>query len=122
GSVLNHRHGFYADGIKQTSKVEELPPWPQPYGLFTEGRTFHPIALLDILKRIIEHAIMDVPHTLTTMEDEVFTTLIKSRIFCTEGGRILFHLFKEFTADPSTPNSYFHTQDGVKYLQLAYLE
>ncbi|KAH0839387.1 hypothetical protein J3R83DRAFT_100, partial [Lanmaoa asiatica] len=114
--------GFCADGIKQTSKVKELPPWPQPHGLFTEGWTFHPITLLDILKQIIEHAIMDVPCTLTTMEDEAFTTLIKSWIFCTEGGRVLFHLFKEFAADPSTSDSYFHTQDGIKYLQLAYLE
>ncbi|KAH0835879.1 hypothetical protein J3R83DRAFT_9757, partial [Lanmaoa asiatica] len=100
----------------------KLPPWPQPHGLFTKGRTFHPITLLDILKRIIEHAVMDVPCALTAMEDEVFATLIKSRIFRTKGGRVLFHLFKEFAADPSTPDSYFHTQDGIKYLQLAYLE
>ncbi|KAH0831132.1 hypothetical protein J3R83DRAFT_13701, partial [Lanmaoa asiatica] len=122
GSALNHRRRFCMDGVKQTSKVEELPPWLQPHGLFMEGRTFHPIILLDVLKRIIEHAVMDVPRALTAMEDEAFTTLIKSQIFHTEGGRILFHLFKEFAADPSTPDSYFHTQDGVKYLQLAYLE
>ncbi|KAH0834734.1 hypothetical protein J3R83DRAFT_10294, partial [Lanmaoa asiatica] len=112
GSVLNHRRGFCMDGVKQTSKVKEVPPWLQPHGLFTEGWTFHPIALLDVLKRIIEHAVMDIPRALTTIEDKAFATLIKSRIFRTEGGRVLFHLFKEFAADPSTPDSYFHTQDG----------
>ncbi|KAH0834705.1 hypothetical protein J3R83DRAFT_10242, partial [Lanmaoa asiatica] len=122
GSALNHRRGFCADGIKQTSKVEELPPWPQPHGLFTEGRTFHPIALLDTLKRIVEHAVMDLPRALTAMEDKAFATLIKSRTFRTDDDQVLFHLFKEFATDMSTPDSYFHVENGIKYLQLAYLE
>lgn len=124
GSSINHRHGFCADGVKQTSKIEELPPWPQPQleGLFLDGRTFHPVVFLDTLKHIVERAVMDLPNALTAMEDEAFTNLIKSRTFRTDSGRVLFRLFKEFSEDPSMHDSYYHTQDGVKYLQLAYLE
>ncbi|KAG2060562.1 hypothetical protein BDR06DRAFT_863791, partial [Suillus hirtellus] len=47
-SPLNHKQGYCADGIKQVSKnsSEDLPPWPQPQGLFSEGHTFHPHAFL----------------------------------------------------------------------------
>ncbi|KAG2360920.1 hypothetical protein BDR07DRAFT_1247119, partial [Suillus spraguei] len=34
-SPLNHKQGYCADG-------EDLPPWPQPQGLFSEGHTIHP--------------------------------------------------------------------------------
>ncbi|KAG2344981.1 hypothetical protein BDR05DRAFT_881053, partial [Suillus weaverae] len=43
-SSLNYKKGYCADGIKQSSKAagKELPPWPQPQGIFSDGQIFHP--------------------------------------------------------------------------------
>jgi len=48
---------------------------------------------------------------------------ITSRTFHTDSGWVSLRLFKEFSEDPSTPDSssYYYTQYDVKYLQLAYL-
>ncbi|KAG2750450.1 hypothetical protein P692DRAFT_20831951 [Suillus brevipes Sb2] len=40
----NHRRGFCADDAKQVSKTEPPPPWPQPPGIFSGGKHFHPCA------------------------------------------------------------------------------
>ena len=122
GSPLNHRRGYCADGVKQFSKVEELPPWPQPPNIFSGGHTFYPAALLSTLKDLLECAVMQLPNNLTVMEDEVFASLIKSCLIRTDDGHILFHLFQEFEVDPSTPNTFFYIHHNVKYLHLAYLE
>jgi hypothetical protein len=122
GSSLNHRRGYCADGVKQTSDLEDLPPWPQPQGIFSEGRTFHPVALLDTIKSLVERASMKLPGTLTVMEGEAFSALVQAHILHTEDGHMLFRLFNEFTADVKTPDSYFYIHDGVKYLQITYLE
>lgn len=122
GSPLNHRRGYCADGVKQFSKVEELPPWPQPPTIFSGGHTFHPAALLSTLKDLLERAVMQLPNGLTVMEDEAFASLIKSRLIRTNDGHVVFRLFQEFEVDPSTPDAYFHVHNGIKYLHLAYLE
>jgi len=121
GSPLNHRRGYCADGVKQTSKLEDLPPWPQPQGIFSDGRTFHPVAFLNTVKDLVERAVMHQPGNLTIMEGEAFAALAQSHIF-TADGRILFRLFKEFEVDLSTPDHYFHVHDGVKHLHISYLE
>ncbi|KAG1818937.1 hypothetical protein EV424DRAFT_1281572, partial [Suillus variegatus] len=50
----NHKKGYCADGVKQSSKntSEGLPLWPQPRGMFSEGRTFHPHAFLSTVQRV----------------------------------------------------------------------
>ncbi|KAG1777619.1 hypothetical protein EV702DRAFT_1196833 [Suillus placidus] len=45
-SGYNHRRGFCANSAKQVSKIELPPPWPQPPGIFSEGKHFHPRAFL----------------------------------------------------------------------------
>ncbi|KAF8447599.1 hypothetical protein L210DRAFT_3326256, partial [Boletus edulis BED1] len=43
GSSLNHKRAYCSDGVRQVSKAgDEVPPWPQPQGIFTAGKTFHP--------------------------------------------------------------------------------
>ncbi|KAG1814114.1 hypothetical protein EV424DRAFT_1326182 [Suillus variegatus] len=49
-SGYNHRHGFCADGAKKVSKNEPPSPWPQPPGIFSEGKRFHPCAFLETIK------------------------------------------------------------------------
>ncbi|KAF9239575.1 hypothetical protein BU15DRAFT_46587 [Melanogaster broomeanus] len=122
GSPLNHRRGYCADGVKQTSKLEALPPWPQPQGIFSDGKTFHPIVLLDTIKCLVERASMNLPGSLTVMEGEALSALIQAHIFHSADGHVLFRLFEEFNVDISTPDSYFYVHENVRYLQIAYLE
>ncbi|KIK74601.1 hypothetical protein PAXRUDRAFT_19707 [Paxillus rubicundulus Ve08.2h10] len=88
------------DGVKQTSQKDDLPPWPQPQGIFSNGCTFHPVTFLNTVKDLIERA---------------------SRLF-TADGHMLFRLFKEFEVDPQTPDHYFHVHDRTKYLHISYLK
>ena len=119
GSPLNHRRGYCAEGVKQSSKVKELLPWPQPHRICSDGHTFHPTALLDTPKDLLERSIMQLPHTLTTMGDKAFAALIKSCLIRTNDGHFLFCFFQEFAVDPSTPNPYFHIHDSVNYPSLS---
>ncbi|KAI9463754.1 hypothetical protein HD554DRAFT_2026995, partial [Boletus coccyginus] len=40
-SLVNHKKGYCSNGMKQISKVDEVPPWLQPCRIFTAGKTFH---------------------------------------------------------------------------------
>ena len=45
GNSENHKKGYCSDGVKQKAPPgtdEELPPWPQPNGVFTKGTHFWP--------------------------------------------------------------------------------
>jgi hypothetical protein len=121
GSPLNHRRGYCSDGVKQTSQQDDLPPWPQLQGIFSNGCTFHPVAFLNTIKDLVERAVMNQPGNLTVMEGQAFAALSKSHLF-TADGHMLFRLFKEFEVDPQTPDGYFHVHDGTKYLHISYLE
>ncbi|KIK73516.1 hypothetical protein PAXRUDRAFT_20763 [Paxillus rubicundulus Ve08.2h10] len=127
GGKKSHRRPKHAQAatqsysIKQTSKVEVLPPWPQPQGIFSDGHAFHPVAFLNTVKDLVKHVVMHQPGNLTVMEGEAFAALAQSHIF-TADGHILFQLFKEFEVNISTPNHYFHVHDSIKYLHISYLK
>ncbi|KAG1825378.1 hypothetical protein EV424DRAFT_1320115, partial [Suillus variegatus] len=76
-SPLNHKKGYCADGVKQSSKAasEELPPWPQPRGIFSEGRMFHPHMFLST----VQHVFMQGPGETDLLETEAFSKLLISR-------------------------------------------
>ncbi|KAG0700040.1 hypothetical protein DFH29DRAFT_876907 [Suillus ampliporus] len=58
-SEENHRRGFCTDGAKQVSKHKAPPPWPQPPGIFSEGKHFHPRAFLETgIKQIYEQVFL----------------------------------------------------------------
>ncbi|KAG2043854.1 hypothetical protein BDR03DRAFT_807342, partial [Suillus americanus] len=77
---LNHKKGYCADGVKQSSKAagEELPPWPQPPGIFSEGRIFHPHVFLSMVQHVYEHVFMQGPGETGLLETEAFSKLLIS--------------------------------------------
>ncbi|KAG2110453.1 hypothetical protein BD769DRAFT_1303856, partial [Suillus cothurnatus] len=79
-SPLNHK-GYCADGVKQSSKAagEDLPPWPQPRGIFSDGQTFHPHVFLSTVQRVYEHVFMQGPGETDLLETEAFSKLLNSR-------------------------------------------
>ncbi|KAG1841954.1 hypothetical protein F4604DRAFT_1597732 [Suillus subluteus] len=124
-SPLNHKKGYCADGVKQSSKTagEELPPWPQPRGIFSEGRTFHPHMFLSTVQCVYEHVFMQGPGETDLLETEVFSKLL---ISCTNvhesDNMVLFQLFKGFITDPTTPRDRIVSRDGEQWLRTNYLQ
>lgn len=70
GSPLNHKRAFCSDGVRMKSQVnqktpdgrtvtitEDLPPWPQPAGIFEDGTTFHPTVFLRAVTRLYDQMI-----------------------------------------------------------------
>ncbi|KAG1764260.1 hypothetical protein EV702DRAFT_1014433 [Suillus placidus] len=116
-SPLNHKRGYCADGVKQVSKSgEDLPPWPQPQGLFSEGRTFHPHAFLTAVQRIYERVFSQGPGEMDILETEAFAKLLASRTEIREDGAVLFRLFTDIVVDSSTPHDRIVTHDGNQWL------
>ena len=127
GSSLNHKRAYCSDGVKQVSKAgDEVPPWPQPQGIFTAGRTFHPQAFYTTVQDIYERYCIPgaEPPPITTMEGIAFAKLLASRIRAFDDGAIGFRLFTDYELDPKTPTGYvFRPEDGSgEWLRLAYLQ
>ncbi|KAG8214768.1 hypothetical protein J3R82DRAFT_9873 [Butyriboletus roseoflavus] len=99
GSFLNHKRVYCSNGVNQVSKAsDEVPPWPQPQGIFTTGKMFHPqvfyITVQDIYKWYCIPGTE--PSPITTMEAVAFTKLLASQIRMFEGGAIGFCLFTDY--------------------------
>ncbi|KAG2085011.1 uncharacterized protein F5147DRAFT_782255 [Suillus discolor] len=122
-SPLNHKRGYCADGVKQVLKSgEDLPPWPQPQGLFSEGRTFHPHAFLLAVQRVYERVFMQGPGEMDLLETEAFAKLLASRTEIREDGAVLFQLFTNFVVDPSTPRERIVTHNDKQWLRINFLQ
>ncbi|KAG1823907.1 uncharacterized protein BJ212DRAFT_1243728, partial [Suillus subaureus] len=77
-SPLNHKQGYCANGVKQVSKSgKDPPPWPQPQGLFSKGRTFHLHMFLLAVQHIYKCVfIMQGPGEMDLLETEAFAKLL----------------------------------------------
>ncbi|KAG0694810.1 hypothetical protein DFH29DRAFT_1006019 [Suillus ampliporus] len=124
-SPLNHKKGYCADGVKQSSKAtgEDLPPWPQPRGIFSEGRMFHPHVFLATVQHVYEHVFMQGPGETDLLETEAFSKLLVSRTTVHKSDdTVLFRLFKGFVTDPTTPRDRIVSHDGEEWLRINYLQ
>ncbi|KAI0673878.1 hypothetical protein C8Q78DRAFT_1186282 [Trametes maxima] len=64
GSPFNHKRSFCSDGVRMNPQVtktkdgqstvltEELPPWPQPSGIFEGGNRFNPTVFLSTVSQL----------------------------------------------------------------------
>ncbi|KAG1769928.1 hypothetical protein EV702DRAFT_1049495 [Suillus placidus] len=122
-SGYNHRWGFCADGAKQVSKTEPPPPWPQPPGIFSEGKHFHPRAFLETVKQIYEQVFLWPSGESPALEQEAFATMLLDRsTTLEESGTVLFKLYEELEIDSSTPYALLTVHNGVKHLCIEYLQ
>ncbi|KAG1765183.1 hypothetical protein EV702DRAFT_981654, partial [Suillus placidus] len=122
-SPLNHKQGYCTDGVKQVSKSsEDLPPWPQPQGLFSEGCTFHLHTFLLAVQRVYECIFMQGPGEMDLLEMEAFAKLLASCTEICEDGAVLFQLFADFVVDPSIPRNRIVTYNDKQWLRINFLQ
>ncbi|KAG1834789.1 hypothetical protein EV424DRAFT_1309714 [Suillus variegatus] len=121
-SGYNHRRGFCADGAKQVSKNEPPPPWPQPPGIFSEGKHFHPRAFLETVKQIYEQVFLRPSGESPALEQEAFATMLLDRSTTLESGTVLFKLYEELEIDETTPDALLTMHNGAKHLRIEYLQ
>ncbi|KAF8173269.1 hypothetical protein BJ912DRAFT_1065323 [Pholiota molesta] len=84
---LNHKKGVCADGVASKLKPgssDPLPDWPQPEGIFIEGRYFSPSTFLftvrNLYERVIERTLHGNPDAIDyTLEDVAFSRMLESR-------------------------------------------
>lgn len=107
GRAVNHKKSVCADGAfskKKDGSIDEPPAWPQPKGIFTEGKSFNAMKFLffvhDLYERLrIEHADqdgnVDYPSTADLqLEDIAFSKTLEERSI-TLGDHVYFRLFKD---------------------------
>ncbi|KAG1727637.1 hypothetical protein EDD22DRAFT_789270 [Suillus occidentalis] len=121
-SGYNHRRGFCADGTKQVSQQEPPPPWPQPPGIFSDGKCFHPRAFLETVKQIYEQVFLQPSGESPALEQEAFATMLLDRSTTLESGTVLFKLYKELEIDATTPDALLMVHNGIKHLHIEYLQ
>lgn len=134
-SKNNHKRGVCPDGCPSKMKAavksegqishdhqEALPPYPQPEGIFTHGKIFHPIRFQETLKAIYSRTVLDKEKMLETggisMEEEAFVKMYERRSVHLPDGKVVFRLFPSLQLDPATPESAIIEFDGVRYLDI----
>ncbi|KAH9931192.1 hypothetical protein B0H21DRAFT_699867, partial [Amylocystis lapponica] len=135
GANINHRKGYCSDGVPQKPKkvektvgdrtehvFEELPPWPQPHGIFAGGNQFSPGAFLDAVQQMYTQLVVekDTGGELS-MEFCAFAALLEKRLKVTADGLALFELYQSFKY-PSTHSDFIIERDGNKYLRVDCLQ
>ncbi|KAJ7094960.1 hypothetical protein C8R44DRAFT_577859, partial [Mycena epipterygia] len=76
GSPENHKKGYCSDGFKQKATTgDDLPPWPQPAGIFTGGSEFHPLLFLAAVRDVYEKVVME-ENKDVEMEHEAFLLML----------------------------------------------
>ncbi|KAF8124424.1 hypothetical protein EV363DRAFT_1540574 [Boletus edulis] len=129
GSSLNHKRAYCSDGVRQVSFFkagDEVPPWPQPQGIFTAGKTFHPqmfyVAVQDVYERYCIPGAESLPFA--AMEAIAFAKLLASRIRMFDGGMVGLRLFADYELDPKTPTGcIIRPEDGSgEWLRLGHLQ
>ncbi|KAH9952137.1 hypothetical protein B0H21DRAFT_684053 [Amylocystis lapponica] len=135
GANINHRKGYCSDGVPQKPKkvekivgdksesiFEELPPWPQPHGIFAGGNQFSPGAFLDAVQQMYVQLVVekDTGGELS-MEFYAFAALLERRLTITPDGLALFELYRSFKY-PSTHSDHIVERNGNKYLRVDCLQ
>jgi hypothetical protein len=98
-------------------KLDTVPDWPQPQGIFELGTTFHPLPFLAAVCEIYEKVVVSNGEDGLTMENEAFARLLKKRIVVANDGRCLFKLF-DLQTPFSTLQELIVDFNGSQYLRV----
>lgn len=94
------------------------PEWPQPQGIFTGGKFFHPLEFLARLREVYEAVVVErEPQGDMPMENEAFVSLLKRRTIAIDNGSILFKIYNLEIPD-TTPEGLIMEHKGDRYLRL----
>lgn len=117
GSTENHKRGCCSDGVPVRLKTENVPPWPQPLQIFTDGTHFHPAALTRMVGEVTRKLFVDKqsPGSLR-MEYEAFAQMLLDRVELLDG-ICHFRIYRELQVSPwQTDNIVEH--EGTSYVCL----
>ena len=128
-SALNHKRGICADGVrsKSTSDSLDLPDWPQPHGIFSDGTTFHASAFLRMVQQVYEITVTGTNPNVPIIKVQAFLQMLAARsvVLSDESGHptlVLFWLYSGFKVDGSVPGDHIVQRDSVDHLRINYLE
>ncbi|KAF9475045.1 hypothetical protein BDN70DRAFT_814702 [Pholiota conissans] len=136
----NHRKNCCADGVAVTLKPEPtpaddqtvvlphaLPVWPQPQGIFSDGKYFNPeqflLTVRDLYERVVEQrttsAATGSPSAVDfRLEDHAFSQMFTSRTR-TVDGHTYFRLYHDLELNGTiTSESLISTIEGHRYLRI----
>lgn len=123
GSPENHKCGYCSDGIKSSSKIDTLPDWPQPQGIFISVTDFDPIEFLVAIKAMYERTVLEKEDTDNmSVEYKAFTKLLEQRLVVLGDGTILFKLYEWLSFTLGTPDGLVVDHNGSKYLRVDCLQ
>ncbi|KAI0365885.1 hypothetical protein BV20DRAFT_953368, partial [Pilatotrama ljubarskyi] len=103
GSPENHKRSYCSDGVRMNPQAtqktpdgktvtitEDLPPWPQPSGIFENGTKFHPTSFLRTVAQLYSQMVM---HLSTggeyAMEYLAFAQMLHKRTIVVADGEIV---------------------------------
>ncbi|KAG2129220.1 uncharacterized protein EDB93DRAFT_1256346 [Suillus bovinus] len=113
---------MYPNGAKQVSQNEPPLPWPQPPGIFSDGKRFHPRAFLETVKQIYEQVFLRPSGESPALEQEAFATMLLDQLTTLDSGTVLFKLYEELEIDTTTPDALLTVHNGAKHLHIEYLQ
>lgn len=119
-SPENHNKGYCSDGAKQLSaKFTDVPEYPQPEGIFSQGKQFDPIVFLKTIREFYEKVVVEkVAQESLTVEDVAFGRMVNTRVIVCNDGAVLFKLYPYLTCPPSTPKALLVMHDEVQCLRV----
>ncbi|KAG2097022.1 uncharacterized protein F5147DRAFT_816938, partial [Suillus discolor] len=109
-------------GAKQVSQTEPPPPWPQPPGIFSDGKCFHLCAFLETVKQIYKQVFLQLSGESPALEQEAFAMMLLDRTTTLESGTVLFKLYEELEIDATMPDALLTEHNCIKHLRVEYLQ
>ncbi|TFK92385.1 hypothetical protein K466DRAFT_480676, partial [Polyporus arcularius HHB13444] len=139
GCAQNHKRGVCSDGARTTSQAvtrivngqpvpaqEEPPQWPQPAGIFKDGKKFYArrflAALEEMYERVVKKGDVDSERS---MEYLALTSLLQSRLEYSPATDLrpamaLFRLFDGLDLE-DCPTEIVVERDGSRFIHINYL-
>ena len=104
--------------------VDMLPDWPQPTGIFKDGKSFNTLVFLQTVHDIYNTVTLGGPgpNESRAMEQAAFARMLEERLVVIPNG-VLFHMFSSLENSPKIPLEFIETLDNGKcYLRVDCLQ
>jgi len=98
--------------------ADSLPDWPQPTGIFKDGKYFNALVFLQTVHDIYDTVTLSGhgPDELRAMEQAAFARMLEERLVVIPNS-VLFRLFSSLENSPKIPSEFIETlDDGKHYL------
>jgi len=111
-SADNHKLLFCSDGvpIKIKDSMDALPDWPQPAGIFKDGRYFNPLTFLQTMHDIYDTVTIGGcgSDESKAMEQVSFTRMLEEHLIVIPN-TVLFQLFPSLKNSPKVLPKFIET-------------